>query len=92
MGLNIVFFEVRIFDFGEFVIFVCEKFYFCLLNCVVFFVMINNFYGEIEVMIIFIGSLNGFFIGIDWGVVFDYMYSVVVDLKCVVIWEVVIEK
>ncbi|EAG7465891.1 hypothetical protein BLH57_15185, partial [Listeria monocytogenes] len=55
-------------------------------------VTINNFHGETEVTIISTGSSNGFFTGIDWGAAFDYMHSVVADLKRVAIREVAIEK
>jgi hypothetical protein len=92
VGSNIVFSEVRTFDFGELATLACEKFYFRSSNRAALFVTINNFHGETEVTIISTGSSNGFFTGIDWGAAFDYMHSVVADLKRVAIREVAIEK
>ncbi|MBC2249276.1 hypothetical protein HCB49_04570 [Listeria sp. FSL L7-0123] len=92
VGSNIVFSEIRTFDFGELATLACEKYYFRSSNRAALFVNINNFHGETEVTIISTGSSNGFFTGIDWGAAFDYMHSVVADLKRVAIREVEMEK
>ncbi|MCD2225686.1 DUF6054 family protein [Listeria cossartiae] len=92
VGSNIVFSEIRTFDFGELATLACEKYYFRSSNRAALFVNTNNFHGETEVTIISTGSSNGFFTGIDWGAAFDYMHSVVADLKRVAIREVEMEK
>ncbi|MDT0013369.1 DUF6054 family protein [Listeria cossartiae] len=92
VGSNIVFSEIRTFDFGELATLACEKYYFRSSNRAALFVNINNFHGETEVTIISTGSSSGFFTGIDWGAAFDYMHSVVADLKRVAIREVEMEK
>ncbi|AHI55700.1 DUF6054 family protein [Listeria ivanovii] len=92
VGSNIVFSEIRTFEFGELASLACEKFYFRSSNRAALFVNIHNFNGETEITIISTGSSNGFLTGIDWGAALDYMHSVVADLKRVAIREVEINK
>lgn len=92
VGSNIVFSEIQTFEFGDLAMLACEKYYFRSSNRAALFVNINNFHGETEVTIISTGSSNGFFTDFDLGAAFDYMHSVVADLKNVVIREVEMEQ